>query len=108
MARRGEVDGVRIISPAGIQRMITEQHNMTEVMQNPPYHQALDVLLNAESAVFMGPNPRAFGHHGIGGSLGMGDPDAGLGPSYSVNRMHARGDNGPRARRPIEVVYACL
>ena len=108
VARGGELDGVRIISPAAIEHMITEQHNMTEVMQNRPYHQALGVLLNTESAVFMGPNPRAFGHHGIGGSLGMGDPDANLGLSYSINRMHARGDNGPRARRLIEAAYACL
>ncbi len=108
VARGGEVDGVRIMSAAAVERMITEQHNMTEIMQNRPYHQALGVLLNTESAVFMGPNRRAFGHHGIGGSLGMGDPDAKLGVSYSINRMHARGDNGPRARRLIEAVYACL
>ena len=33
-----------------------------------PYHQALGVLLNTPEAVYMGPNPRAYGHHGIGGS----------------------------------------
>ncbi len=38
----------------------------------------------------------------------MADPEAKLGISYSVNRMHARGDNGPRARRLIESVYASL
>lgn len=107
-ARGGEVDGVRLISPAGIERMRTEQHNMTEVMQQRPYHQGLGVLLNTEVAVYMGPNPRAFGHHGIGGSIGMADPEAKVGFSYSVNRMHARGDNGPRARRLIDALYACL
>jgi CubicO group peptidase (beta-lactamase class C family) len=50
----------------------------------------------------MGPNPRAFGHHGFGGSIGMGDPDARLGFSYACNKMHARPDNGPRARRIID------
>uniref|UniRef100_UPI0013D898C8 serine hydrolase n=1 Tax=Acinetobacter baumannii TaxID=470 RepID=UPI0013D898C8 len=89
------LDGVRVLSGSAIDRMTTEQHNMTEIMQNRPYHQALGVLLNTETAVWMGPNPRAFGHHGIGGSIGMGDVDAKLGISYSVNRMHARGDNGP-------------
>jgi CubicO group peptidase (beta-lactamase class C family) len=108
VARGGELDGVHIMSPAAIERMTTEQHNMTEIMQNRQYHQGLGVLLNSESAVWMGPNPRAFGHHGIGGSIGMGDTAARLGISYSVNRMHARGDNGPRARRLIEAVYACL
>jgi CubicO group peptidase (beta-lactamase class C family) len=108
VARGGELDGVRLLSPAGIERMRTEQHNMTEVMQQRPYHQGLGVLLNTAEAVWMGPNPKAFGHHGIGGSLGMADPEAKLGISYSVNRMHARGDNGPRARRLIEAVYASL
>jgi CubicO group peptidase (beta-lactamase class C family) len=108
VARGGELDGVRLLSPAGIERMRAEQHNMTEVMQQRPYHQGLGVLLNTAGAVWMGPNPKAFGHHGIGGSIGMADPEARLGISYSVNRMHARGDNGPRARRLIEAVYASL
>jgi CubicO group peptidase (beta-lactamase class C family) len=56
----------------------------------------------------MGPNPRAFGHHGFGGSIGMGDPDARIGFSYACNKMHARGDNGPRARRIIEAVYEAI
>jgi CubicO group peptidase (beta-lactamase class C family) len=58
--------------------------------------------------VYMGPNPRAFGHHGIGGSLGFGDPDARIGFSYAVNRMHAVGTNGPRAARLINALYKCL
>ncbi len=106
LARGGALDGVRLLSPGGIERMITEQHNQTEILQNRPYHQALGVLLNTPEAVFMGPNPRSFGHHGIGGSIGFGDPDAKIGFSYCCNRMHAVGDNGPRARRLIEAVYA--
>jgi len=30
-------------------------------MQERPYHQALGILLNSPEAVYMGPNPRAFG-----------------------------------------------
>jgi CubicO group peptidase (beta-lactamase class C family) len=107
-ARGGELDGVRLISPASIAAMITEQHNITEVMQERPYHQALGILLNTPAAVFMGPNPRAFGHHGIGGSIGFADPDARIGFSYAVNRMHAVGTNGPRAARLINALYECL
>ncbi|MBV9813581.1 MAG: beta-lactamase family protein, partial [Acetobacteraceae bacterium] len=51
VARGGELDGVRIMSPTALERMITEQHNMTGVMQDRPYHQALGVLLNTETAV---------------------------------------------------------
>ncbi len=66
------------------------------------YHQALGVLLNTAAAVYMGPNRRSFGHHGIGGSIGFADPDAGIGFGYACNKMHAVGDNGPRARRLID------
>jgi CubicO group peptidase (beta-lactamase class C family) len=106
VARGGEMDGVRLMSQGSIERMITEQHNQIELLQERPYHQALGVLLNSPGAVYMGPNPRSFGHHGIGGSIGFGDPDARIGFSYAVNKMHAVGDNGPRARRLIDALYS--
>jgi len=104
----GEVDGLRLLSPEALEAMITEQHHQIELLQDRPYHQALGVLLNTPEAVYMGPNPRSFGHHGLGGSLGFGDPDARLGFSYCCNQMHAVGDNGPRARRLIDAVYSAL
>ncbi len=107
-ARGGEVDGIRLTRPASIEAMIREQHNMTELMQDRPYHQALGILLNTPTAVYMGPNPRAFGHHGIGGSIGFADPDARIGFSYCANRMHAVGTNGPRAARLIDALYGAV
>jgi len=104
----GEVDGVDLLSDAQLERMITEQHNQTELLQERPYHQAMGVLLNTPEAVYMGPNMRSFGHHGLGGSIGFGDPDAKLGFSYCCNQMHAVGTNGPRARRLIDALYSVL
>lgn len=108
MARGGSIDGVKLMSPATVTDMLVEQHNQVEKMQQRPYHQARGILLNTPVSVWMGPNARAFGHHGFGGSIGMGDPDAKIGFSYSCNKMHARGDNGPRARRIIEALYSVL
>ena len=108
LAVGGEIDGVRLMSKDSIERMITEQHNQVEQLQDRPYHQALGVLLNTPEAVYMGPNPRAFGHHGIGGSIGFADPDGRVAFSYCCNKMHSVGDNGPRARRLIDAVYANL
>ena len=101
----GELDGVTLLSRDGLETMITEQHNQTEGLQERPYHQAMGVLLNTPEAVYMGPNMRSFGHHGIGGSIGFGDPDAKLGFSYCCNKMHAVGTNGPRAARLIDAMY---
>jgi len=108
LARGGELDGVRLMAPATLDQAITEQHNMVEVMMERPYHQALGFLLSSPPIVWMGPGRRSFGHHGVGGSIGLGDPDAKVGFAYAMNKMHARIDNGPRARRLIEAVYRCL
>jgi CubicO group peptidase (beta-lactamase class C family) len=107
-ARGGEVDGIKLCSPATIEGMITEQHHQIEVIQDRHYHQGLGILLNTPEAVYMGPNPRAFGHHGIGGSIGFADPDAKIGFAYVINRFHAVGTNGPRAKRLIDALYAAL
>ncbi len=86
------------MSKRQLEAMITEQHNQTEVLQDRPYHQALGVLLNTPEAVYMGPNMRSFGHHGIGGSIGFCDPDAQLGFSYAATRCTRSARTG-RARR---------
>jgi CubicO group peptidase (beta-lactamase class C family) len=103
----GTLDGVTLMSKAQIEAMITLQHNQVEALQDRPYRQALGILLNTPEAVYMGPNLRSFGHHGIGGSIGFCDPDAGMGFSYACNKMHAVGTNGPRAARLIDAFYRC-
>jgi CubicO group peptidase (beta-lactamase class C family) len=103
----GTLDGVQVMSKSGIEAMIVEQHNQIEQFQDRPYHQALGILLNTPEAVYMGPNMRSFGHHGLGGSIGFCDPDAGIGFAYCCNKMHAVGTNGPRAQRLIDALYRC-
>jgi len=108
VARGGTLGEVTLMSPRTVEDMLVEQHNQIERMQDRPYHQGRGILLNTPVSVWMGPNMRSFGHHGFGGSIGMGDPDAGIGFSYACNKMHARGDNGPRARRIIEALYEAI
>jgi CubicO group peptidase (beta-lactamase class C family) len=55
----------------------------------------------------LGPNPRAFGHFGAGGSLGFCDPDTGMAFGYVTNDMGPRWQN-PRNAALIEAVYAGL
>jgi CubicO group peptidase (beta-lactamase class C family) len=103
----GTLDGVTLMSRAQVEAMITLQHHQIEALQERPYRQALGLLLNTPEAVYMGPNMRSFGHHGIGGSIGFCDPDAHVGFSYACNKMHAVGTNGPRAARLIDAFYRC-
>ena len=104
----GELDGVRLLSESAIDRMTTMQHDMIELLQERHYRQGLGLLLNSPDAVYMGPHAEAFGHHGIGGSIGFADRAERLGFSYSINKMHGVGTNGPRARRLIDAVFSCL
>jgi len=108
MAGGGELDGVRLIGAAAIERALTEQHNDIEVIMGRQYHQAMGFILNSPPVVFMGPNPQAFGHHGAGGSIGMGDRENAIAIGYAPSRMHSRMDNGPRARRLIDAAFQCL
>ncbi|CAN5253205.1 serine hydrolase domain-containing protein [soil metagenome] len=104
----GEVDGIRLLSEDAIDRMTTMQHDMIELLQERHYRQGLGLLLNSPNAVYMGPHPEAFGHHGIGGSIGFADRRERVGFSYSMNKMHGVGTNGPRARRLIDAVFDSL
>ena len=50
----------------------------------------------------------AFGHTGAGGSIGLGDPDAGLAFAYLPNLMSDMAAGDMRAYRLLEAAYASL
>jgi CubicO group peptidase (beta-lactamase class C family) len=56
----------------------------------------------------MGPNPRAFGHSGAGGSTGFADPDAGIGIGHAMDQMLAGGKVDARAALMIDALYERL
>ncbi|MGM9440390.1 serine hydrolase, partial [Streptomyces murinus] len=55
-----------------------------------------------------GPNPRAFGHDGFGGSCGLADPEAGVSLGYVMNRMGPRIMDDPRKMALIDALYGAL
>ena len=56
-----------------------------------------------------GPNPKAFGHHGWGGSFGFADPDNGLGVAYAMNYMREPlAALDPRFEAIIRSIYASI
>jgi CubicO group peptidase (beta-lactamase class C family) len=79
---------------------------MVEQFLGRHYHQGLGVVLNSPPVAWMGPNSKFFGHQGAGGSIGYGDPDARIGFSYAMNRMHMP-DSGPRDAL-AKALFACL
>jgi CubicO group peptidase (beta-lactamase class C family) len=68
---------------------------------------AAGVMINRGSAAF-GPEPRAVGHYGFGGSCVFADPVRGLSGAYVMNRQMDVLVGDDRAKALIEAAYACL
>lgn len=106
LARGGEIDGVRLLSPEARDRAIALQWHDRCAMSQLTFRMGLGFFLNSPPDRPMGPNPRTFGHSGAGGAQSFGDPDARIGFAYSPNRMHGGIDIGPRATRLVAAAFA--
>ncbi|MEQ4718127.1 serine hydrolase domain-containing protein [Nonomuraea sp. B19D2] len=60
------------------------------------------------SMTFLMPSETAFGHSGLGGSLGVGDPERGLAIGYVMNRMANAVSGNLRGLRLVQAVYDSL
>ena len=63
-------------------------------------------FLKEECHVFS-PGEEAFGHSGMGGSLGLADPDRDLALAYVMNRMDLR-VRSPRCLTLCHALYGCI
>ena len=108
LANGGAMNGRVLLSPETLRAATTVQHEIHEIVMDRTYRQALGFLKSSPPIVVMGPEPEAFGHQGAGGALGFGDPVNKVGFAYLQNKMHARRENGPRAKRLIDAAYAAL
>ena len=108
LARGGELDGVRVLSQEAIDRAIVEQSDGLDAVLGQQYRYGLGFMLTVPEHPF-GPNPRAFGHTGSGGSLGFADPDAKVGFAYVMNQMGTfSGLKDPRWSPLAEALYESL
>ena len=87
LARGGEQGGVRILESRSIERAIQEQaFGPDAVLGQLPMRFGLGFMLRHDM-IPLSPGPRAFGHPGAGGSIGMADPDARVGFGFTMNKM---------------------
>jgi CubicO group peptidase (beta-lactamase class C family) len=107
LAHGGTLAGQTLMSSTSVRRATAVQHEQQEQVFGRSYRQALGFLRNSPPIAPMGPNEEAFGHHGVGGSIGFADPKAQLAFAYVMNKMHQRLDVGPRAGRLVAAAYAC-
>jgi CubicO group peptidase (beta-lactamase class C family) len=109
LARGGELDGVRVLSPAAIDGAMVEQSNGPDaILGGFPTRLGLGFFLTMPDFP-LGPNARAFGHAGAGGSLGYADLDAKVGFGYAMNQMATTlAEVDVRVKNLIDGVYRAL
>jgi CubicO group peptidase (beta-lactamase class C family) len=109
-----DVDGVRLLDPETVERMIEVQTDKTRMHGLPP---GLDVPADRSFYMSLGfwrarpsslpwVGPGSFGHPGSGGSVGFGDLDARVGFGYIMNLWSFR--VGVRAKNLAAAVVSCL
>lgn len=106
LATDGDLDGVHILAPATIEAAIAEQVSGEDLVLDRSTRFGLGFQL-AMPARPLGPNPRAFGHFGAGGSLGFADPDAHVAFGYAMNQGR-EGWQHKHVRDLVDRVYAAL
>jgi CubicO group peptidase (beta-lactamase class C family) len=106
LACDGALHGVRLLGSATLAEAITEAAAGPDAVLFRPSRFGLGFQLTQPERA-LGPNPRAFGHFGAGGSLGFADPDARLAFGYTMNQAGPRWQN-PRVRALITAAYAAL
>lgn len=103
----GTIAGRQVFSETTIERATSVQHQLVEQVMGRSYRQGLGFVLDSPPILKFAGSQTAYGHHGVGGSVGFADPAAELAFAYAPNRLHRyRVDNGPRAGSLIEAAYA--
>lgn len=110
-ARRGRCGDRRVLSPEAAERVREGQGACRDLVIGAGFvHETelgLGLWLSGPNRSY-GPNPRALGHDGFGGSCGLADPEAGLSLGYTMNRMGSHIVDDPRKMALVEAVYSAL
>ncbi len=105
-ATGGAIGGMRVLSQQGFEALSKPRWKGDDLVL--PFNIDWRAGVMGNSNRVYGPNVEAYGHSGMGGSVGFGDPAAGVSVGYVMNKQshHIMGD--PRSLRLIEALYACL
>jgi CubicO group peptidase (beta-lactamase class C family) len=106
LAGDGDLDGVHVLAPELVARATQPQVDGVDLVLQRPTRFGLGFQLAMPERP-LGPNSRAFGHFGAGGSLGFADPDARVAFAYVMNQGRG-GWQHPHVRHLIDLVYASL
>lgn len=107
VASGGVIGSHRLISPGGLAQATRERVAGQDRVLPFILSWAAGFLRNAGIAIY-GPNARAVGHSGWGGSCAMADADKKLSVGYVMNKQSAYLIGDPRPVGLINALYRCL
>ncbi|MGM9385518.1 serine hydrolase domain-containing protein [Streptomyces antibioticus] len=111
LAGRGSYGGRRVLSAEAAERVREGQGACRDLVLGAGFpHETeigLGLWLSGPNGSY-GPNPRAIGHDGFGGSCGLADPDAGVSLGYVMNRMGPHIADDPRKMALVNALYSAL
>jgi CubicO group peptidase (beta-lactamase class C family) len=106
LAQGGVIDGVRVISRAGLEAATALQREGKDRVLGVWTRWAAGFLLSNRG--LYGSNQAAFGHSGWGGSYAFADPASGVAMAYAMNLMAPNLSNDPRGRALMDASFNCL
>ncbi|MFF7891847.1 serine hydrolase domain-containing protein [Streptomyces sp. NPDC007907] len=107
----GTHGGHRLLSPKAAERVREGQGSCRDLVLGAGFEHETEVGLGvwlSGPAGSYGPNPRALGHDGFGGSCGLADPEADVSLGYVMNRMGPRIADDPRKTALVGALYGAL
>ncbi|MFE6752107.1 serine hydrolase domain-containing protein [Streptomyces sp. NPDC057684] len=111
VAGKGRSGDRQILSPEGAERIREGQGGCRDLVLGAGFtHETelgLGLWLSGPNGSY-GPNPRAVGHDGFGGSFGSADPESRVAMGYVMNRMGPHIADDPRKMALISAVYDAL
>jgi len=86
-ASGGELDGARIMSSERVSIMSEHQTHRQDRIIVVPIGYALGFMTGGDEGWPQGPRVSAFGHAGLGGSIGFCDPEIGMAFAFTTNAL---------------------
>ncbi len=108
VANGGELDGVRLLSPATIDLIFREQANGTDLVLGIPLRWGIGYALPNTGTFAYVPDERICLWGGWGGSMVIVDTERRMTFAYMMNRMESRIIGCPRSEALIRAAYRAL
>lgn len=107
LACGGSVDGVTILSKAGVERALEEQTRGVDLVSRVPLVFGMGFGIRSDDTP-VSPSERAIFWAGWGGSLGVADLDLRASVAYAMNRMESSNTQDLRGGIVSATAFGCL